>query len=259
MKAFNLLRAAIILIGIVLSACAPAGNPSVDANVGGGKSLPDVSFSGVIESIAGGQWTINGQPMQVDSSVLRDGPFAVGDTVQVQASVAEDGSVTVQRIESPSAVATVEADSSTPQAPSSMPAISSTSQAPVFDDHGNEILGTVDAITDTSITVGGQTYTFAAGIEIKGEIVAGAAVKLHFTVNPDGTLSVREIEFADPAQTGDDNSGDDSSSHDVNDDHGGATNTSDDGLHHDANDDHGSDSNHDNNDETSGGNSGSGS
>jgi hypothetical protein len=241
MKTINSLRAAIILIGILLSACTPAANSTTDVRGGGGKGLAEVTFTGVIEDITGDQWTINGQTISVDTSVLRDGPFAVGDTVKVEAAVAEDGSVTAQRIETPSAVDALEAATSAPED-------LSTPQALVFDDNGNEAFGTVDAITDTSVTVGGQTYTFASGVEIKGDIVAGASVKLHFIVNADGTLSVREIEIADQTQIGDDNSVDDGTGHDANDD----------GSNHDVNDDNGSDSNHDSNDDNSGGNSGSG-
>lgn len=257
MKAIKFLRAAIVLVGILLSACAPAANPAT--NVGGGKGLADVSFTGVIESMTGNQWVISGQTVQVDSSVLRDGPFAVGDTVKVEASMSNDGSVTAQRVETPSAADVVPAGTSAPDDASSTPMPGSATQAPAFDDKGNEAVGTVDAITDTSITIGGQTYTFAPNVEIKGDIVTGASVKLHLTVNPDGTSSVREIEPADPAQVGDDNGVDNSATHDVNDDHGGTTSSSDDGANHDATDDHGGNSNSGSGgDNSSGGNSGQG-
>jgi hypothetical protein len=98
-------------------------------------------------------------------------------------------------------------------------------------------------MTDTSITVGGQTYTFAPGAEIKGDVVTGASVKLHFTVNADGSLSVTEIELATATQVSDTKSNDDSSIHDVNDDHGGTTTSSDDGANQNTNDDHGGNSN----------------
>jgi hypothetical protein len=240
MKTIKFLRGALILLGILLSACAPSANPSAPANVGGGKALSDVIFAGVIESMNGDQWVISGQSVTVDPSVVRDGPFGVGDTVKVEAQVAADGSVIVQRVETPSAADAVEAATSTPDDSSSLPAVPAPSnpQSPVFDDGGNEAVGPVEAITDTSVTIGGQTYTFTPGAEIKGEILPGAVVKLHFITNADGTLSVREIEIADPTQLSDDNQGDDIND-DVNDDHGndgtsGGSHGSD-----DSNDDHG--------------------
>ncbi len=254
MKTIQFFRAALILVGIMLSACAPSVISSAP-NVSSGKPVSEVIFTGVIESMNGTQWVINGQKIDVDSSVLRDGPFVVGDTVKVEASVASDGSVTAQRVETPSAADLVETSTSTPdgteaptEAPgtSSTPAPGSTSQPLVFDNNGTEAFGTVDSITGTSITLNGQTFNFASGVEIKGDIVAGAVVKLHFTVNADGSLAVREVEIADSAQIGDDNGTDDGPNHDANDDHGG----NDDGSGHDSNDDDGGDN--------SGGNSGSG-
>jgi hypothetical protein len=245
MKAIKFLRAVIVLAGILLSACAPAANSAAPNSAGGGKVQPEVIFTGAIESMNGNQWVINGQAVTVDESVLRDGPFSVGDTVKVEARVAADGSVMAQRVELPSAQDILEAGTSAPTAaPASAP-----TQAPGFDDNNaNEAVGTVDAITDTSITIAGQTYTFAPGAEIKGTITAGASVKLHFVTNADGTLSVREVEIADPTQIEDNHSGDDGSNHDVNDDHGGASNIGDDGSNHDANDDHSGGSNSDGDD-----------
>jgi hypothetical protein len=241
MKAIKFLRAAIVLLSILLSACAPAAN-SAPGIGGGGKALADVVISGAIESMNGHQWVVNGKTVRVDPSVLRDEPFAVGDTVKVEASMSDDGTVTTQQVETPAAGIPAESASRAPDDSFSMPDNSATPQPPIFDDQGNEAVGIVDAVADTSITVGGQTYTFAQGVEFKGDIVAGASVKLHFTVNADGTFSVTEIELTNATQLDDDNSTDDSSAHEVNDDHGGETNINDDGANHDVNDDHGGNS-----------------
>ena len=235
MKTINSLRVLIVLIGILLSACAPAVSTSVPANVGSGKPLTDVIFTGVIESMNGDQWTIAGQMVKVDSSILKDGPYQVGDSVKVEASVAADGSVVAQRVESPSAADLAQLATSTPDAQSG-------SQGLVFDNSGAEAVGTVDALTETSITVGGQSFTLLPGVEIKGEVVPGAVVKLHFAVNADGFLSVTEIELADPTQLGDDNSNDDNSNAtNVNDDNSNDDNGNDDASN--SNDDHGNDDN----------------
>lgn len=256
MKTIKFLRVVIVLLGILLSACAPAASSSAAGNGGGGKGLADVIVSGVIESMNGNQWVINGQTVQVDSSVLRDGSFAVGDTVKVEASKSDDGTVIAQRVGTPDAAVPTEAATSAPDDSSSIDN-SATAQAPVFNNQGNEAVGTVDAVTDISITVGGQTYTFAPGAEIKGDVVTGSSVKLHFTVNADGSLSVTEIELSTATQVSDTKSNDDSSTHEVNDDHGGTTTSSDDGANHDANDDHGGSTNTAS-DDSSGGGSGHG-
>lgn len=249
MKAIKFVRVAIILFGILLSACAAApSTSSAPSNVGGDKAVSDVLFTGVIESMNGDQWVINGQTVKVDPSVVGAGSFLVGDTIKVEAVVAADGSVTAQRVETPSAADLAEMTTSIPEASSTIVPGSSTPQPLVFDDSGTEAFGTVESITDKSITIGGQTFTFATGVEIKGEIAAGALVKLHFTVNADGTLSVTEIESADPSQIGNDNSNDANSNDNVsndnnsNDDNGGNSND-DNSTNSNSNDDHGNDSN----------------
>jgi hypothetical protein len=246
MKTLKFLRSIIVLLGLVLGACAPAALPSTaPANVGGGKAVSEVIFTGVIESMDGDQWVIDGQTITVDQSVLRDGPFAVGDTVKVEASVAGDGTVTAQRVETPSVADLAENDNSAPtEAPTAAPG-DAAPQPLVFDDGGTEAFGTLEALTDTSITVGGQTFILAPGAEINGQLLPGDLVKLHFTTNPDGTLSVTEVEIADPAQlddnSNDDNGNDDNSNANSNDDNSNDDNGNDD----DSNDDNGNDDNSD--------------
>lgn len=254
MKTLKFLRAIIVLLGLVLGACAPAALPSsAPSNVGSGKPVSDVIFTGVIESMDGNQWMIDGQKITVDASVLRDGSFAVGDTVKVEASVAEDGTVTAQRVETPSAADLAENDNSAPtESPTSAPG-DVASQPLVFDDSGSEAFGTLETLTDTSITVGGETFTLVPGAEIKGQLLPGDLVKLHFVTNADGTLSVTEVEIADPTQVGDnsndDNSNDVNSNGNSNDDNSNDDNGNDDN----SNDDNGNDDNSD--DDNGGGNS----
>src|SRR5689334_7514026 len=182
MKTIRFFRVAFVLFGILLGACAPSVVSSAP-NVGSGKAVSEVIFTGVIESMNGTQWVINGQTIAVDSSVLRDGPFVVGDTIKVEAYVASDGFVTAQRVETPTVADSVGTGTSTSEAteaPTEAPATASTpvagnaSQPLVFDNNGNEAFGTVDAITGTSITLNGQTFNFASGVEIKGNVVSGA-------------------------------------------------------------------------------------
>ncbi len=246
MKAIKFLRMGIILVGILLSACAAApARTSAPADSAGDQTLSTkVVFTGAIESINGDQWLINGQTIKVDQSVIRDGSFLMGDTVKVEAVVAADGSITAQRVESPSAADLVEMTASAPEASSTSMSGSSPSQPLIFDDSGTEAFGTVESITATSITIGGQTFTFVPGVEIKGVIVPGAQVKLHFTTNADGTLSVREIEFADPSQMGNDNSNNDNSNNSLSND-----DNSNNGNDDDSNDDNGGNSNDDDNDD----------
>jgi hypothetical protein len=244
MKATKIFPVVLILMGILLSAC--AAGPSTpaaaeDNGIGDAPRITEIVFTGIIEGLDGDRWVINGQTVQVDASVVHGGPFIAGDTVKVEALVGDDGSVTAQRVESPSAVDLAQESATT---------ASSTPGPLTFDHSGTEAFGTVESITDVSITIGGQTFPLAPGAEIKGAIAAGAFVKLHFTVNADGSLSVREVEIFDPALVGDSNSNDDNSNANSNDDNSNDNGSDDNGNDDNSNDDNGSDddSNDDNGD-----------
>lgn len=89
----------VALIAVFVSAC---GGTATETSAGGDKPRASlVEFTGVIEAIDGNQWTVNGQVITVDPTILRDGPFAVGDTVKVEAEVQSDGSVVITRVEPP--------------------------------------------------------------------------------------------------------------------------------------------------------------
>lgn len=104
MKNIRLLTFVLIIGTILLSACgagAPAST-SAPAVAGNAKvqAMP-VSFVGIIDSISGDQWVISGTTVTVDASIVRDGPFKVGDQVKVEGHVSPDGSFTISRVEAP--------------------------------------------------------------------------------------------------------------------------------------------------------------
>lgn len=255
----------VALTAMLLSACGAASAVTSDGSVsavGGGKgNASPVQFTGIIEAINGNQWTVDGRVITVDPSVIRDGAFKVGDQVKVEVQVQTDGSVVVTRVETPDAP--VAGSTDVPTVPSatddslSTPTVTSTPDPTagiVFDNSGNEAFGTVDSFDGTTITIGGQSFTVANGAEIKDTIVAGSFVKVEFILNPDGTVSIREIKLWDPTAVSGGNSNgnsgsDDSVNHDQNDDNGN------DGPEHDQNDDKGG-NNDDNNNSGSGGSGG---
>jgi hypothetical protein len=87
-----------MLTAVLLSACGAGAVQGASSKV-----EADVIFTGVIESIEGAQWTVNGRTFTVDPSVVRDGPFVVGDTVKVEGAVQADGTVLATRVELPAA------------------------------------------------------------------------------------------------------------------------------------------------------------
>ena len=96
----------IMLVAYVLSAC---GGVPQQAEQSPGEQAAikvravEVAYTGVVEAINGNEWTVNGQILSVDPAVVQDGPFQAGDTVKVEGEVNLDGSITVFRVELPSA------------------------------------------------------------------------------------------------------------------------------------------------------------
>ena len=101
----------VLLMAYLLSACGgtlpQAGQPSVEQASGDQAAVKvravEVAFTGVVEAIDGNAWTVNGQVLSVDPAVVRDGPFQVGDRIKVEGTVNEDGSLSIARVEAPTA------------------------------------------------------------------------------------------------------------------------------------------------------------
>ncbi|HXF85745.1 MAG TPA: DUF5666 domain-containing protein [Anaerolineales bacterium] len=199
MNTIRIIRVIVVVLGLLLSACGAPATQSDTISAGNGKPLSsEFVFTGVIESMSGDQWVINGQTVKVDASVVRDGSFQPGDIVKVEGQVEADGTIVALRIETPTA-----ADLATPTG------------GLVFDDDDanddgeREAFGVVDAITADSITIGGQTFSFLPDAEIKDQIAPGDFIKVHLVVTADGTLLVREVELFDRTRLDNDNDDED--------------------------------------------------
>lgn len=257
----------LVLATLLISACTGAAAPA-DASSGSKVEGAPVEFTGVIEFIDGNQWTlVGGQVITVDPSVVGDGPFNVGDTVKVEVEVQADGSMVVTRVEAPLADdnsnnansndANSNDDNSNDSNSNDGNGNDSNSNDDngngglVFDDSGTEAFGTVDSITVDTVVIAGQSFTIAKGAEFKNQIQAGDFVKVHFSLNAGGTMSITEIETWDPALINEDNSNSNSNTNssldendngnddNSNDDTGNADNGTDDNSN---GDDHGGDS-----------------
>lgn len=270
-----------VLASMLLGACAGAA-PVV---AGGGKvEASSVAYTGMIESINGSQWVVNGQTITVDPSVAGNGAFNVGDVVKVEVNVGRDGSLTLTSVEIPSQTDLADLpglgndnsndangndandngvngndvngndDNSSNANDNNVNSNDSNDNGNDNNSNGNssdgsEVYGLVDVITATSITIGGQTYEFQTGIEITGLIQSGDFVKIHLVQNADGTFSVRELELSDPTEGGNDNTNDNS-----NDDNGNNGNSNDnDDDENENDDDDNSNSNSNDNDNGDGG------
>lgn len=86
---------AVMTFALLLSACGGA----VSAEPTAGKAQAAlVQFTGIIEAMDGDQWTVNGQVLTVDPSLLGGKTFNVGDTIEMEVEVQSDGAVVVKRV-----------------------------------------------------------------------------------------------------------------------------------------------------------------
>lgn len=188
-----------VLAAYVLSACGgaapavsqPSSNPSaMDAP----KVLAvEVAFSGTVESMNGNQWVVDGKTVTVEPQTVAD-TVQVGDLVRVQGKVNQDGTVASTRVQNalaPSAGAPAAAAAGSN--PGSYP--DPTQTPPPSTGGGGEIFGVIEAMTDTTVTIGGVVYQLTNFSEVKGLLEVGVEVKIHFVTNPDGTLTISEIEL----------------------------------------------------------------
>lgn len=89
---------------LFVSACgaAPSGRAGDDGSVGSAKPLASlIPISGTIGAIDGNMWTIDGQVVIMDPSMLDDddwSKYQVGDFIELEVEVLADGSVVARRI-----------------------------------------------------------------------------------------------------------------------------------------------------------------
>ena len=189
-----------VLAAYVLSACgapAPAAAPAAPQSSSSNPSVADaptvlaveVAFSGMVEAMNGSQWVVDGKTINVDPQTVAGG-VQIGDMVRVEGTVGQDGAITSTRVQNSAAAAAGEPGATSTPDPST--------------GGGQEVFGVIEAMTDTTITIGGVVYQLTNFSEVKGLLSVGDEVKIHFVTNPDGTLTIREIELR--STTGDDNS-----------------------------------------------------
>jgi hypothetical protein len=268
------------LTSLFISACggSAAISTSDSAAVSGGKpQASPVQFTGVIESINGNQWSINGQTITVDPSVVRNGPFSVGDTVKVEVQVQADGSMVVNSVEVPNAADNSNDvnsndvnsndvnsnDANSNDANSNSNTNVNTNDGLVIDNSSTEAFGKVENITLDTVMIGGQAFTIANGAEFKNQIQAGDFVKVHFLLNADGTMSITQIETWDPALVTNGNSNsntntsldDNGNASNTNNNNGNISNTNEDNKNGNSNDNSGNGSNSNDDSGGNGGNS----
>ena len=178
-----------VLASYVLSACgAVSAGPAASANQSSqaGPKMQEVvvAFTGPVESMKGNQWIVDGQTVTVEPSSLPDANIQVGDLVKVEGKVGPDGAITTTHVANPMAFNGF--------APASSDGYPNPTETPGPDDQ--KVSGVIEAITDTSVTIDGVTYLLTNMSEVDGLLAVGDMVKIEFVTNPDGSMTILEIE-----------------------------------------------------------------
>lgn len=150
----------------------------------------ELIIKGVLEMVDGDFFIIGGQRITVADAVVEAG-VAIGVKVEVYASVADDGTWVARKVE-------LDDDD--------------------FDDSSDddaefEIRGTLEAIGDDSIVVGGRSIVITSA-ELKDPLVLGVLVKVKL-IDVNGVLVAREVERTSSDDSSSDDSSDDSSNDDT--------------------------------------------
>jgi len=130
--------------------------------------------------MAAGLWTVSGEQVQVTVDTVIDTGIAAGALVEVKGIIV-GGLMVADKIE----------------LKESMPGAVGSEV---------EIYGTIESISGMVYVIGGKTVNTDAMTEITGMLAVGGFVKVHATLNADGTYLAREIELmtAPAFGTGDD-------------------------------------------------------
>lgn len=207
MKKLQFLLFVSVLLSLVLSACGAAA--ATPAAVGGKVDAMPVAFIGVVESITGDRWVINGQTVTVAASIVRDGPFQPGDSVKVEGVVNQDGSFTVSRVEAPSPTDI----SALPQFGDDNSNDSNTNDANINEANVNDDNGNDASVNDNSNAVNSND---ASGVNSNDD---------NSNSSPSSDDNGNDSNSNDDDSNGnDDNSGDDDNSGSGGDDNGGNSN-----------------------------------
>lgn len=136
-------------------------------------TTPEFEFYGLVETMSAAMWTISSEQVQIDLTTVVDPGIAAGALVEVKGTVVA-GQMLADSIE----------------LKESMPG-----------DVGTEVelFGTVESISGAVYMIGGKTVNTDASTEFVGAVVVGSFVKIHASLNTDGTYLAREIELISAA------------------------------------------------------------
>jgi hypothetical protein len=153
-----------------------AGDNQAHNSVENGQNSNGTEFTGVVESINSDNWVIAGKTFAVTSQTEIKGAIAIGDPVKVHVFTASDGTMTVSEIELAAG------------------AINSGNSGNGMSADDMKLTGILEQIGLDQYVIGGQVVLITPQTILDSNLVIGSMVKVELIVNPDGTLTAKEIE-----------------------------------------------------------------
>lgn len=147
-----------------------------------GETQSSNEVTGTVTAMDANTITVNGVVYNLANFSEIQGNIQVGDTVKLEFVTNPDGSLSIRETK---VVSGASQETETPEP---------TETAEPSD--SNEVTGVVTAMDATTITVDGVVYNLSDFTEVKDNIQVGDTVKLEFVTNPDGTLTVREVQVS---------------------------------------------------------------
>ncbi len=174
------------------------------------KDEQDVTFTGVVNDIGPGQWTIGNQQVLVDDETEIKGDITLGDTVKVHAVFSQDGTFRAREVER---LTTEEGDdrsgeSETPAGETNDEGTDGGTQTPPADEgqeHQDEdgqaekssFTGTLQSKGGSTWVIDGTPVLIDGSTEIEGDPEVGDEVKVEAERQSDGQLLAMKIEKKD--------------------------------------------------------------
>jgi hypothetical protein len=193
----------VVALAVLLGACSgtlPANMPdSIELELEDG--VEELEFSGAIEDMGADGWTVAGVSFDVTNSTELNGNFELGDNVKVHAQLGSEDQLTAREIEFLKDELGDDKDLEDED----------------LDDDEDEFTGVIDSMSDGTWVIDGTPVAINGATEIKGDFSQGDLVKVHAS-QVDGTLTAREIEFAEEDDLNDDDEMDDHEDDDLEDD-----------------------------------------
>ena len=152
-----------------------------------GDLVGEIEFTGIVEAIGAGSWTVGGRTVIVTVQTEIEPGITVGDEVKVHASPNDSGVLVAREID---------------------PAEPDDDNEDELEEE-REFLGSVESISDSVWVIDGVTVTITSQTEIDAGLQVGSLVEVEALVASDGSLIAEEIEHADESDLEDQDEADD--------------------------------------------------